>query len=77
MTDSIVVIRSRYLRLTKTIYADGLIKGYDQARTFDLFEMRIADFAELRELLVRLLPQPSCAVVFGGICRPVSGSLCA
>ena len=69
-TDSIVVIRSRYRRLAKTVYADNTILDYDKARIFDLFEIFLPDFAALGKLLVRLMPRSDCAVVFGAIVDP-------
>ncbi len=67
MTDNITIIRSRYLRLAKKIYADGRIEAYDQAKTIDLFEEPVSDLLELGHLLERLLSKPSCAAVFGNI----------
>ena len=68
--DTLTVIRSRHLRLAKTIHADGRIDDYDRAKTLDLFEMQVADLDGISNLLARLLPQPSCAAIFGGIADP-------
>jgi hypothetical protein len=67
VTDSIVVIRSRYLRLAKTIHVDGTIEAYGQAKRIDLFDVPLPNLDTLCDLLVRLLPRSSCAVVFGSI----------
>jgi hypothetical protein len=68
--DTLTLIRSRHLRLAKTIHADGRIDDYDRAKTLDLFEMQLADLDGISNLLARLLPQPSCAAIFGGIADP-------
>jgi hypothetical protein len=70
MTDTLTVIRSRHLRLAKTIHAYGRIDDYDRAKTLDLFEIPCSGLDAIGALLTRLLPQPSCAVVFGGIADP-------
>ncbi len=70
MTDTMTVIRSRHLRLAKKIHADGKIEAYDKAKTIDLFEVAVGDLDAIGALLKRLLPQPSCAVVFGGVADP-------
>jgi hypothetical protein len=68
--DTLGVIRSRFLRLTKAIHADGRIQDYDQARTIDLHDVPVAGLDDIGALLLRLLPHPACAVVFGGIVDP-------
>jgi hypothetical protein len=70
VTDTLTVIRSRYLRLAKTIHADGRTGAYGQAKTIDLFEMPVSGLDAIGDLLTQLLPQPSCAVVFGSIADP-------
>ena len=70
MTDSVTVIRSRYLRLAKVIHADGRTQDYDQAKTIDFFSMPSNSLDDIHTLLIRLLPRPDCAVVFGGIVDP-------
>ncbi|WP_428487217.1 hypothetical protein [Rhodopila sp.] len=70
MTDTLTVIRSRYLRLAKTIHADGRTEAYGNAKTIDLFEMPAHNLDAIGYWLARLLPQPSCAVVFGAIADP-------
>jgi len=58
------------MRLAKTIHADGRIDQYDKAKTIDLFEMPVVDLSAVEALLHRLLVQPSCAAVFGGVADP-------
>jgi hypothetical protein len=65
--DTLTVIRSRHLRLAKTIHAHGRIDDYDRAKTIDLYSMPVPDLDAIHALLRRLLGRPSCAVVFGGI----------
>ncbi len=65
--ESITVIRARGRRLTKRVRADGTIAAYDSARTYEMFEMPVADLAALAKLLTHLLGRPDCAVVRGGI----------
>jgi hypothetical protein len=68
--DCITICRSRHRRLAKLIRPGGVLEDYDFARTFDLFEVALADFASLGSLLCRLQSRPDCAVVRGRIIDP-------
>ena len=46
MTDTLTVIRSRHLRLAKTIHADGRIDDYDRAKTKAADDPDQLDFAD-------------------------------
>jgi hypothetical protein len=69
-TDHVTIIRSRRLLMAKRIHADGRTEPYGNAKIIDLFERPVGGFDDLAELVTKLLPQPHCAVVFGGIIDP-------
>ena len=70
MSDSVTILQARGRRLCKTIAADGSVRGYDSAKTFDLFERSVFSLADLHELLADLAGRPDRCVVRGAIADP-------
>ena len=68
--DTITLVQSRYLILSKTIHADGRVIPYGNAKMFDLHEVPVNGLDALRELLADLLPRQWFAATFGGIADP-------
>ncbi len=64
-SDSLTVLHSPWLRLSKKLRADGGADGYDKAKTLDAYTVSVADLAGVLALLHRLLLQPSCCVIRG------------
>jgi hypothetical protein len=67
VSETITILRAHGRRLAKLIRADGSIEDYDSARTFDLFEVQVADLVSLQRLLERLERRQDCCVVRGAI----------
>lgn len=70
MSDSVTILQARGRRLCKTIAADGSVRGYDSAKTFDLFERAVSSLADLHALLVDLAGQADRCIVRGAIADP-------
>ena len=52
---------------TAAVRADGTVEGYDDAKQFDLFTMRVADLDAVYRVLHRLLHRSDYAVVRGAV----------
>ncbi len=70
MSDTVTVLRARGRRLCKTIAADGSLRGYDSARTFDMFERAVSDLDDLHTLLADLAGRPDRCIVRGAVADP-------
>ncbi|MEI6159720.1 MAG: hypothetical protein WCP77_07800 [Roseococcus sp.] len=69
-TCRLTVLRSRGPRLAKTLEADGTIRAYGDARTFDLAAIPAACLGDLAAVLHQLLERPDLCVVRGAITDP-------
>ena len=67
--DSLTVLHSPWLRLSKKLRADGGADGYDKAKTLDAYTVQVADLAGVLALLQRLLVRPQCCVIRGELIR--------
>ena len=70
MADTITILRARGRRLCKTITADGGVRGYDSARTFDMFKLEVSSLDDLHAILADLAGQRDRCVVRGAIADP-------
>ena len=66
-SDSMTVLRSRSLRLSKRLRADGGADGYDRAKHLDAATVRVADLEGVLRLLRQLIVRPDICVVRGAL----------
>lgn len=70
MSDAITILRAHGRRLCKTIAADGSVRGYDSARTFDMSERSVSNLDDLHAILADLASRPDRCIVRGAIADP-------
>ena len=70
MADTITILQARGRRLCKTIAADGSVRGYDSARTFDMSERAVSNLDDLHVILADLAGRPDRCIVRGAIADP-------
>ena len=70
MSDTVTILQAHGRRLCKTIAADGSVRGYDSAKTFDLFERAVSNLDDLHAILADLAGRPDRCIVRGAIADP-------
>src|SRR4051812_21234527 len=54
---------SKHQILTKTIYADGRSKDYDQAKHFNFYQEEVSNLQHLGRLVRRIMVAPRCCLL--------------